>query len=125
MKPAPSRSWVGLFAGVVVVAAFVGGYQVGHRPTQDTVSNLRPMPPLAGIVPPELPAMPPPSGMPAIERKLATAPVIVVPPPALRQAPVQVKVRHVTPAVPPNRAPAAPAKPGTPSPSRNPFGLEN
>ncbi len=131
VKSAPNRGWVGLFAGVVVTAAFIGGYQVGHRPTRDTVSNLQPIPPLAGFVSPEvpvmpeLPAMPPPSGMPAIERQLATPPVIVAPPPVLRQVPVQADVRPVIPTVPTSPAPAAPDKPGMPSPSRNAFGLEN
>ena len=53
----PLGGWGGLIVGVGLMAAFAGGYQIGHRPAPDDVSNLRPMPALGSLVPPE-PAMP-------------------------------------------------------------------
>lgn len=119
----PRRSWLHLCAGVAVVAAFVGGYQTGHRPSRDDVANLRPSPVLTGSAASQLPVMPAPAGMPEIERQLATAPVIVAPPVA-RAAP-QVELRPTIPSAPTSSAPSAAAKPGTPQASRNAFGLEN
>ena len=106
----PLGGWGGLIVGVGLMAAFAGGYQLGHRPAPDDVSNLRPMPALGSIVPPE-PAMPSVAalGLPAIQRQLATPPQII-PPTRAPQPPVP-----VAPA--PNAA--------GPAVSRNAFGLEN
>jgi len=99
--------WSGLLIGVGLMAAFAGGYQFGHRPASDDVSNLRPMPALGGVAVTE-PAMPSPAGgLPAIQRQLATPPQIILP----------------------QRAPQQPGTPaassGSAVPGRNAFGLEN
>lgn len=119
--PTPTRrsSWVGLVAGLAVVAAFVGGYQIGHRPAQDEVSNLRPAPLPSAFIPP-------PSGFPAIERQLATQPVILAPP---RAAPAASTDHPLDPAGGATTSlpnpPSAPVPTSAPSPARNAFGLEN
>ena len=51
----PLGGWGGLIVGIGLMAAFGGGYQLGHRPAPDDVSNLRPMPAPASFVPPEPP----------------------------------------------------------------------
>ena len=112
MEPAKRLlgGWGGLIVGVGLMAAFVGGYQLGHRPAPDDVSNLRPMPALGSLVPPE-PAIPSAAalGLPAIQRQLATPPQII-PPTRGPQPPVTV----------------APAPNATgPTANRNAFGLEN
>ena len=105
----PLGGWSGLVVGIGVMAAFFGGYQLGHRPAPDDVSNLRPIPALGSPVVPEL-AMPSAAGgLPAIQRQLATPPQII----------------------PPTRAPQHPStsatapSPATPASNRNAFGLEN
>ncbi|RYF12484.1 MAG: hypothetical protein EOO40_01140 [Deltaproteobacteria bacterium] len=104
--------WGGLILGIGLMAAFGGGYQLGHRPAPDDVSNLRPMPAPASFVPPE-PPMPSiaTGGLPAIQRQLATPPQIIPP----VRAPQQPGGTTVVPST----APSAPA------PNRNAFGLEN
>lgn len=118
----PRRSgWGALIAGVAVVAAAVGGYQIGHRPTQDDASNLRPAPLPSAFVPEA-------GGFPAIERQLATQPVILAPP---RAAPAQTTDHPLDPtggpasAAPNPPTPSAPAPSTAPNPARNAFGLEN
>jgi len=111
--------WVGLVAGLAVVAAFVGGYQIGHRPVQEEASNPRPTPLPSAFIPP-------PNGFPAIERQLATQPVILAPP---RAAPAPstdhpLDLAGVATTSLPN-PPPAPVSTGAPSPARNAFGLEN
>ncbi len=106
--------WTSLIFGVAIVAATVGGYQLGHRPASNDLSNLRPMPALGGVAVPELPTPSPAGGLPEIQRQLATPPQII--PPA--RAPQQSGATAMTPG--PN-VPGAPA----PAPSRNAFGLEN
>lgn len=102
-----------------MVAAFVGGYQIGHRPVQDEVSNVRPAPLPSAFIPP-------PSGFPAIERQLATQPVILAPP---RAAPAPSTDHPLDPAGGTTAAlpnpPPAPAPTAEPNPARNAFGLEN
>ena len=104
--------WTSLIFGVAVVAAMVGGYQLGHRPASDDISNLRPMPALGGFPVPELTAPSPVGGLPAIQRQLATPPQII--PPA--RASQQPGAAATTP---------GPNVPGAPAPGRNAFGLEN
>ena len=108
----PLAGWGGLVVGIGLMAAFGGGYQLGHRPAPDDVSNLRPMPAPASFVPPE-PPMPSiaAAGLPAIQRQLATPPQIIPP----VRMPQQPGVTTVAPSV-------APSGPGSP---RNAFGLEN
>jgi len=100
--------WGCLIVGVGLMAAFGGGYQLGHRPAPDDVSNLRPRPALGSLVSPE-PAMPSAAalGLPAIQRQLAT-PLQIIPP-------VRMPPQH-------SDTTAAPPAPGS---SRNAFGLEN
>ena len=108
----PLGGWGGLIVGIGLMAAFGGGYQLGHRPAPDDVSNLRPMPAPASFVPPE-PPMPSiaAGGLPAIQRQLATPPQIIPPVRMLHQP----GVTAVAPSV-------APSEPGSP---HNAFGLEN
>ncbi|MDJ0390700.1 hypothetical protein QMO56_21525 [Roseomonas sp. E05] len=119
-KGQPLSRWTGLLAGMALVVAFGGGYQLGHRPARDDVSNLRP-PALAGFTPPVEAVMPSTAGgLPAIQRELALPPRII--------PPQGVAPHAATP-------PAAQSAPGTPAavaagtgptgPSRNAFGLEN
>lgn len=109
----PLSGWGGLIVGIGLMAAFGGGYQLGHRPAPDDVSNLRPLPGLASFVPPEPPV---PNiaagGMPAIQRQLATPPQIIPPVRPPQQAGVA--------AAGPNAAPST-----MPGSNRNAFGLEN
>ena len=109
----PFGGWGGLIVGIGLMAAFGGGYQLGHRPAPDDVSNLRPLPALGSFVPPES-SMPniATGGLPAIQRQLATPPQIIPPVRAPQQAGVA--------AAGPNAAPST-----APSSSRNAFGLEN
>jgi hypothetical protein len=106
--------WGCLIVGLGLMGAFGSGYQLGHRPAPDDVSNLRPMPALGSLVPPE-PAMPSVAtvGLPAIQRQLATPPQII-PPTRVPQAPV---LAAPAPAPAPNAA--------SPTANRNAFGLEN
>lgn len=115
--PTPTRrsGWVGLVAGLAVVAAFVGGYQIGHRPGQDEVSNLR-----AASLPSAF--VPSPNGFPAIERQLATQPVILAPRPA---APAPSTDQSLDPAGVATTPPSIPVPTSAPNPARNAFGLEN
>lgn len=115
-KGQPLSRWTGLLAGMALVAAFGGGYQLGHRPARDDVSNLRP-PALAGFTPPVEAVMPSTAGgLPAIQRELALPPRIIPPQGAAPQPAV----------APPAAAPSAPSTPAAAAtPSRNAFGLEN
>ena len=117
-KGQPLSRWTGLLAGMALVVAFGGGYQIGHRPARDDVSNLRP-PALSEFTPPAEAVMPSTArGLPAIQRELALPPRIIPPQGAAPQA--------ATPPAAPN-APGTPAAAGTgpAGPSRNAFGLEN
>ena len=109
----PLGSWGGLIVGIGLMAAFGGGYQLGHRPAPDDVSNLRPLSGLASFVPPEPPV---PNvaagGMPAIQRQLATPPQIIPPVRPPQQAGVAAAGPNATP-------------PTVPGSNRNAFGLEN
>lgn len=108
----PLAGLTGLIVGVALMAAFGGGYQFGHRPAPEDVSNLRPMPALGSFVPPEpMPGIAA-TGLPAIQRQLATPPQI--------NSPVRLPQQPSVPAAGP--APGATATPGSP---RNVFGLEN
>ncbi|UZO94710.1 hypothetical protein [Roseomonas mucosa] len=115
-KAQPLGRWAGLLAGIALVAAFGGGYQLGRRPAPDDVSNLRP-PPIAEYTVPRAPAgfVPPsPRGadeLPAVMQQLQQPPRIIPPQaPAPRALP---------------RPSAAPVAPGASAPSHNSFGLEN
>jgi hypothetical protein len=99
--------WAGLLGGVALMAAFAGGYRFAHRSSPDAAANLRPMPALGSLVPPGAAVPSAETGLPAIERQLATPPQII---PPTRGAPQPVP---------------APSAPGAPPSPRNPFGLEN
>ena len=116
-KAQPLSRWVGLLGGIALVAAFGGGYQLGHRPAPDDVSNLRP-PPVAEFAAPtpamRQPTTPSADRLPLVLRQLEQPPRIIPPQAAVPQA-----------APRPSAGPVAPAAPGATAPSRNAFGLEN